>query len=112
VAVDQDIIYNTADYSVKIGTAGDGTITVRTHARIAWIVAQISAEIVSPGTAPSGATGDIRKNGRLVTPFIPTADAPSGEPYVFLRSTDILTINWYDCTPNTVGQATVYYREA
>jgi hypothetical protein len=95
-----------AEYSVKIGAAGTGTINVRTNAAVSWVVAQVSIELPS---APSGATADIRKNDYLVTPMIPSGDVAAGDPRILLRQTDTLSINWAGCTPNTIGKALVLY---
>lgn len=98
----------TATYSAKVGAGGTATVTVKTGSMRAWVVAQVSVELAS---APVGATCDIRKNGYLITPVIPTGDVASGEPYVLLDPTDTLTINWAGCTLNTVAKALVFYEE-
>lgn len=92
--------------TAKVGASGTGTVTVQTRSMRTWIVSQISIELAA---APSGATADIRKNGYLVTPIIPTADTAGGDPPVELRPEDTLTINWYGCTSGQIAKATVFY---
>lgn len=92
--------------TAKIGASGTGTITLQTRSMRSWSIQQVSIELAA---APSGATADIRKNGYLVTPVIPTGDTAAGDPPVELRPEDTLTINWYGCTNGQIGKATVFY---
>lgn len=71
-----------------------------------WIITQISAELPA---APIGATGEVRKNTYLVSPFIPTGDTVAGEPPVYLRPTDVLTVQWAGCTPGQVAKVLVFF---
>jgi hypothetical protein len=97
-----------ATYTGKVGAAGTATITVQTRSMRAWEISQISVELAA---APTGATADIRKNGYLVTPVIPTGDTAAGDPPVRILPTDSLTINWYGCTNGQIAKATVFYEE-
>lgn len=71
-----------------------------------WKVQQVSTEM---GTAPIGATCEIRKNGAPVTPMIATGDVAGGDPPVTLLAQDVMTIRWAGCTPGDVGTATIFY---
>jgi hypothetical protein len=86
---------------------GTATIEVRTDPRQVWSVQQVSPEMV--GGAPGPATGQIRKNGALVAPFEPSADAMAGEPYPKLVLGDVLTVEWTNCEPGAVARALVMY---
>jgi hypothetical protein len=99
----------TATYSALVSAGGTATVTVRTGAPRAWVVAQVSIELQG---APSGATAMLRKNGYAVTPMIAASDVAAGEPYVRLLQTDTLTVEWAGCTPGQVGKALVLYEEA
>lgn len=92
--------------TAKVGAAGTATITLQTRSMRTWSISQISIELAA---APTGATADIRKNGYLVTPIIPTADTAAGDPPVTLLPSDTLTINWYGCTNGQVAKATIFY---
>ena len=99
----------TATYSAKVGAGGTATVTIKTQAPKAWIVAQVSIELP---TAPSGSTADLRKNGYMISPLIASSDVAAGEPYVLLLPSDELTVNWAGCTPNTIGKVLLFYDEA
>lgn len=98
-----------ADRAVTVVIGADGTGTARfrvSDGLSTWRVLQVSVELQA---APSGATCEVRKNGNLVTPIIPTMDTAADEPAVQLRGTDELTVTWSGCTPGQVGQVTFYY---
>lgn len=92
--------------AATVGPDGRAVITITADGRQTWNVQQVSPEM--PG-APGGATGQLRKNGSLVAPFEPGADAIGGEPYVRLRLGDTLSVEWSGCTPGAVGRALVIY---
>lgn len=71
-----------------------------------WIVQQVG--IVALGVG-DGAVGYINLNGAPVTPFVPTGDAPAGEPYVTLRPGNRLTARWTGATPGATATATFIY---
>ena len=96
----------TRTYSVNIGAGGTGTVTIKTGSREAWIISQVSIELPS---APSGATADMRLNGRLVTLMVAQGDAATGDPPVTLLDSDTLTINWAGCTVGTTGLVMIFY---
>lgn len=94
-------------FSAVVNGSGTAAITVRVTGGInTWTIGQISME---EPTAPSGSTGEIRKNGSLITPFIPTGDTAAGDPPVLLRPSDVLTITWFGCTPGKVAKAFVMF---
>jgi hypothetical protein len=61
-------------------------------------------------SAPGGALGAVRLNGRLVSPFVAQGDSVAGDPPVVLGPTDELTIEWTASTAGLVGYALVFYR--
>lgn len=68
--------------------------------RANYIVQQVSVEYAN---APIGCTCVVRKNGRFITPMIPTGDAAGGDPPVPLNGgSDILTVTFSGCTPGDV----------
>lgn len=85
-----------------VGADGTATITIKpTDGLSTWTILQISAQIPS---APSGATGNVYKNGYMVSPFVPTGDTVAGDPPVILLPSDVLTVKWTGCTPGSTGQ--------
>lgn len=98
-----------SSYTVTVDGAGVAQLTVMPPPRRKWLVTQVSVEMPA---APIGATCDIRKNGALVTPLIPTGDAASGEPPVLLRPNDQMAITFQGCTPGDVGSAWLSYTES
>lgn len=98
----------TATYTAKVTAGGAATVTIKTATTRTWVVAQVTVEMAD---APSGSTCDLRKNGYLVTPLIPSGDVAAGEPYVRLDQTDEMTINWASCTPNSIGKVLLLYEE-
>jgi hypothetical protein len=100
----------TATYSAIVGAGGTATVSVRTNTSFeTWTVAQISIELEG---APSGAVANLRKNTYLITPMIPAGDVAAGEPYVRLLPTDVLTVEWENCTPGQIGKVLVFYEVA
>lgn len=67
-----------------------------------WLVSQVSVEMAA---APSGATCELRKTGRLVTLLIATGDVAGGDPPVLLRGGESLTVQWAGVTAGLVGRA-------
>jgi len=96
----------TKTYSAIV--AGDGTAvaTIQPTTGRGWKVSQVSVELAA---APTGATCNVRRNGALVTPIIPTGDVASGEPPVDLQVGDELTVQWAGCTPGQVGRVLIIY---
>lgn len=84
---------------------GAATITYRPRSAGLTKVTQVSPECVNG----SGALGRIRRNGALVTPFNPVADACSQPPEVWLWPGDELTAEWTGLTAGDACAATVYF---
>lgn len=98
---------DTRSYTAAVAAGGTATATIRVQDGInTWTVNQVSIEMAN---APVGATAELRYNGRLVTPMIPTGDVADGSPPVILRPADTLTVEWAGCTPGDVGAALVFY---
>lgn len=95
-------------YSALVGSNGRATIKVRPNALMAWTVQQVSVEMT---TAPLGAICSLRKNGRLISPLIPTGDAAGGDPPITIGPGDYITVEWANCTPGDNGDALVVYEE-
>jgi len=56
-----------------------------------------------------GAVGNITKNGRIITPFVATGDAPAGEPFIPLHTGDVIRAEWTAATPGASVEATFFY---
>jgi hypothetical protein len=75
--------------------------------RAYYLVQQVSVEYA---TAPNGCICDVRKNGRLITPMIPTGDAASGDPPIPLSGgSDIMTVTFQNCTPGDIVNVFIIY---
>lgn len=74
-------------------------------------VAQVGVELVDANGDPSPeGIGSIRRNGWLVTPFVPAGDAPAGYPYIWLwPGADEMTVEVRGATPGRVLKATIFW---
>lgn len=89
--------------------AADGMATITIVAPdIRWQITQISVELP---TAPAGAVGELRHNGRFITAFLPAGDAIGGDPPLPLRPGDQAVLLWTGCTPGDQARATWFYDE-
>lgn len=68
-------------------------------------VTQVAAEMAGAG----GAIGIIRRNGAIVTPFVPSGGAAGGPPPIWLWPGDVLTVEWTGAPAGAVGKATIFY---
>lgn len=68
-------------------------------------VTQVAAEMAGAG----GAIGVIRRNGAIVTPFVPTGGAAGGDPPIWLWPGDQMTVEWTGAPAGAVGKITVFY---
>lgn len=94
-------------YTATVDSNGDAVVSFQVSNGLdTWNVLQVSVEMPD---APSGATCDVRKNDYLVTPIIPTADTAAGDPPVQLYPSDVLTVEWSNCTPGDVGKVVIFY---
>jgi hypothetical protein len=99
--------YAEQTFTPQVGADGTATVSLKVANGLdTWTVSQVSVEMPD---APSGATCYLRKNGYPVTPIIPTGDTASGEPPVVIRPSDLLTIEWQECTPDTSGRVIFFY---
>jgi hypothetical protein len=97
--------------TLRSGTAdatGKLTLELRVQGSQAWTISQVSPEMA---TGSDTATGALRLNGALVSPFVPTADAIGGDPPItILPGADVLTVEWTAAVPGSVGSALFVYQ--
>lgn len=74
--------------------------------RAVFTVTQVSVEY---RTAPLGCTCELRKNGALITPMIPTGDAASGDPPVVLKGNDRMTVTFTNGTNGEIANVFIIY---
>jgi hypothetical protein len=92
----------------EVDASGALTLTFDTGGQLNWIVSQVSIEMED---APAGAECRLRKNQTFVTFLIPTGDAAGGDPPLFLRPGELMTVEWTGCTPGIQGKAFVIYEK-
>ena len=70
-----------------------------------WRATQVTAEM------PTGASAlcDVRLNGRLISPMVPTGDAAVGEPPIWVSPGDALTVTWTGAPAGAAGTMVVIY---
>lgn len=85
--------------------AGDLTLTFRGRSSQAVRVTQVTAEM------PTGAGGrcSVRVDGALISPLVPTGDAASGEPYIWVQPGSELTVEWTGAPAGAEGAMVVIY---
>jgi hypothetical protein len=88
-----------------------GTAQVRIqHNRsgLQWVVSQLSVE---SNPLRTGATATIKLNGQFVsdTPFLP--QTASGQPFITLNASDLLTADFAFLTVNDVAILNIFYVE-
>lgn len=96
-------------YAAVADAAGVAVATISPTSSVAWVVTQVTAEVPD---APNGSTCELRLNGALVAPLIPTGDVAAGEPPVRIGVGDRLTVEWTNLDPLMVGRGLVLYDEA
>lgn len=101
-----DLLNQDTNYEDTVNAAGALTLTVRPRNVVTWRITQVSIEMA---TAPAGARAVLRKNGLYVSELIPTGDAAGGDPPIYIRPGDAMTIEWTSCTPGDRGRAFVVY---
>jgi hypothetical protein len=84
---------------------GDLTLTFRGRSNDVVRVTQVTAEM------PTGAAAQCscRRNGFLVSPMVPTGDAASGDPPIWLGPGDELTVVWSGAPAGAVGKMLVIF---
>lgn len=88
---------NEIGLSGVVNASGEATLTMRTTGGARWTVQQVSPDAPNVGSA---AGGELRKNGQLISPFVPQGDAIAGDPSILVGPNDRLTVEW---TGGTVG---------
>lgn len=91
-----------------VAANGRATVTIRPSNAVIWTVSQVTAELTG-GDIPASAECYVRKNGYLVTPMVPNADAAGGEPAIQLLPSDVLTVEWSGCTPGHIARVLAVY---
>lgn len=92
-------------YGAATVSGGAATVTFRGRDTEPVQVTQVAAEM----SGAAAAAGNIRRNGQLVCPFVPTGDATAGDPPIPLWPGDELTVEWTGAPVGGVGKATIFY---
>lgn len=95
-----------ATYAGVVDAAGSLVVEWDSGGIVNWSVSQVTVEMPN---APVGATCELRKRGRLVSPMIATGDVAAGDPPVFLRPGEVMSVEWAGCTPQDTGRVFVIY---
>jgi hypothetical protein len=95
-------------FTAVVTAAGTAVVTFKPPtSRNNYSVQQVTVEYT---TAPIGCTCDVRKNGRLISPMIPTGDAAGGDPPIPLSGgSDKMTINFAHGTPGDIVSVFIIY---
>lgn len=95
-------------FTARVAANGRASVSFKPPtSRSNYIVQQVSVEYA---TAPIGCTCDVRKNGRLISPLIPTGDSAAGDPPVPLGGgSDIMTVNFAGGTPGDIVNVYIIY---
>lgn len=102
-----DQLNQNVTYTGQVDSSGNLTLTISSRNSIVnWVVSQVSVEM---STAPVGAVCTLRKGGYFVTFLIPTGDAAGGDPPIYLRPGESMTVEWTGCTSGDTGAAFVVY---
>ena len=89
-----------------IAAGGTATLSIRPDNRRTWTVQQVTLDAPNVGTS---ATARVELNGNLITPCIPQADAPSGEPFITVHPGDTFSVKWAASTVGATVKATFIY---
>lgn len=95
-------------FTAVVDAAGNAVVRFKPPTfRASYIVQQVSVEYA---TAPIACTCVVRKNGRFITPMIPTGDAASGDPPIPLNGgSDIMTVAFANGTPGDIVNVFIIY---
>src|SRR5512138_2345081 len=91
-----------------VPASGTVELQFRSDGRRTCRVEQVGIE--APGVG-GGAVGNIYKNSNLITPFVPTGDAPAGEPFIPIGRNDVMKVRWTSATVGAAVAATFIYTE-
>jgi hypothetical protein len=89
-----------------VPASGTLAIPLRSDNGRPWILQQVGIDATGVG---GGAIGKIKKNGKIITPFVPTGDAPAGEPFIPMSSTETVTVEWTSAIAGAVCNVTFIY---
>lgn len=92
--------------SVTADASGNATATIRPTSRQTWTVSQVSINMPNAG---GSASCGLYKNGFLISPLVPQADAASGDPPVVLHTGDTMTVQWVGAAVGATGSVVVIY---
>lgn len=105
----QDPVEVEEPYTATAGADGTAVISASPTTNLrAWLVTQVSIECTS---ATASSTCTLRKNGNLITPLAPGADAAAGDPAVSLATSDVLTVEWSGLPVGAPCSAYLIYQE-
>jgi hypothetical protein len=95
-------------FTAVVKADGSAVVTFKPPTfRASYIVQQVSVEYA---LAPIACTCVVRKNGRFITPMIPTGDAASGDPPIPLNGgSDIMTVTFANGTPGDIVNVFIIY---
>lgn len=85
--------------------AGNLALTYRTRGNQLTRATQVTAEMAGG----SSAVCTLRRNGALISPLVPTGDAATGDPPIYVGPGDELTVEWAGATPGLIGKMVVIY---
>jgi hypothetical protein len=91
-----------------VDAAGELVVAWDSGGIVNWNVQQVSVEMPN---APVGAACFLRKQGKLVSNMIATGDTAAGDPSVYLKPGETMTVEWTGCTPGDVGVVFVIYQK-
>lgn len=90
------------------GTAdanGDLVLTLQVRGGVPALVTQVTAEM----PLGAGAVCALRLNGSLVSPLVPTGDAATGDPPIWVHPGDQMTVEWRGAPPGAIGAMLAVY---
>lgn len=88
-----------------VPASGTLVLAYRTRGNQLTRVTQATAEMSGGATAACA----LRLNSYLISPLVPTGDAASGDPPIYVGPGDELTIEWTGATPGLTGKMVVIY---
>lgn len=92
--------------SANADANGDAEIVVQPSGGQDWTVHQVTPEATNAG---GSATGALRKNGALVSPFLATGDVIADSPPLRLLKGDRMQVRWAGLTSGDLVSIFVIY---